>query len=54
MIKLSLREGLCLVTALVAWSEFLMLIFCLFYVRKVAEDGDNDNDEETKRNKMVI
>ena len=35
-------------------TSFLYAKFCLFYIRKVAGDDDNDSDEELKRNKKVI
>jgi hypothetical protein len=42
---------LLLIFGQVLYTDFLILFLC---IRKVAEDDDNDSDEETKRNKMVI
>lgn len=56
--KLSLREGLCLVTAPapISWAcSVICILICILYIRKVSEDDDDDDsDEEIKRSKMVI
>lgn len=49
----TVKRRCALVNTLVSWNQFQYAEFLLFYIRKVAED-DNDNHEEPKRSNRVI